>query len=96
MSWIISTETLSQRLASSIMELQQSSKEMKMKMKLQAKFNTIDLSIRRNTLTNSYIGSWKNDNKNKNEKCTWNFGELGFVKGNDMSTTFLQHFYNKS
>ena len=78
MSWIISTETLSQRLASSIMELQQSSKEMKMKMKLQAKFNTIDLSIRRNTLTNSNIGGWKNDNKNKNEKCTWNFGELDF------------------
>ena len=65
-----------------------------MKMKLQAKFNTIDLSIRRNTLTNSNIGGWKNDNKNKNEKCTWNFGELGFRERKwyvyNISTTFLQ------
>ena len=49
-----------------------------MKMKLQAKFNAIDSSIRRNTLINSNIGGWKKDNKNKNEKCPWNFGELGF------------------
>ena len=49
-----------------------------MKIKLQAKFNTIGFSIRRNTQTNSNIVGWKKDNKNKNEKCTWNFEELGF------------------
>ena len=78
MSQIISTETLSQRLASSLMELQQSYKEVKIQMRLQAKFNTIDSSIRRNTLINSNIGGWKKDNKKKNEKCNQNFGKLDF------------------